>query len=401
MVIKVLAIGDLANNIAVLRKYVKKSEIFLVNFPWTGASTITDEKENVLFIDPNNVVEQLNKINELKDSFDVCLVMSPAGARLAYLADLNYIFYLVGNDIRTPPFIKNVKDPLASDAAIHSHNFLERKFYWDVYQNAKICVASFQNQFNYLKQYRSDGIRLDKMAVDTTIFNKDVKPVARKKNKFTFFSPQKVALQKGYDIIIEALSYCKSDFDIIQVEWFDKRNRKEIEFANNMKKNKPHQIKFVPLMTGKEVAGYYAFSDAVLASVGIGYPEAVDREAIFCNKPVVAFNDPNYVYSLDGKEKKSPFLPMSKDPKELARIIDLVVGSEQFRKELFQKEFEFIKHIGEPYEVAAKWDSLFEEFTRKYKSINRKTSKIKLRFRLIFFLVANRLYTKKLKKIFQ
>ena len=132
MVIKVLAIGDLANNIAVLRKYVKKSEIFLVNFPWTGASTITDEKENVLFIDPNNVVKQLNKINELKDSFDVCLVMSPAGARLAYLADLNYIFYLVGNDIRTPPFIKNVKDPLASDAAIHSHNFLERKFYWDV-----------------------------------------------------------------------------------------------------------------------------------------------------------------------------------------------------------------------------------------------------------------------------
>ena len=92
---------------------------------------------------------------------------------------------------------------------------------------------------------------------------------------------------------------------------------------------------------------------------------------------------------------------MSKDPKELARIIDLVVGSEQFRKELFQKEFEFIKHIGDPYEVAAKWDSLFEEFTRKYKSINRKTSKIKLRFRLIFFLVANRLYTKKLKKIFQ
>ena len=193
--------------------------------------------------------------------------MSPAGARLAYLADLNYIFYLVGNDIRTPPFIKNVKDPLASDAAIYNYNFLERKFYWNVYQNAKTCIASFQNQFNYLKQYRSDGRRLDKMAVDTTIFNKDVKPVYRKKTKFTFFSPQKVALQKGYNIIIESLSYCKSDFEIIQVEWFDKRNRKETEFANNVKKNKPHQIKFVPLMTTKEMASYYAFSDAVLATM--------------------------------------------------------------------------------------------------------------------------------------
>jgi len=401
LVIKVLAIGDLANNIAVLRKYVKKSEIFLVNFPWTGASTITDEKENVLFIDPNNVVEQLNKINELKDRFDVCLVMSPAGARLAYLADLNYIFYLVGNDIRTPPFIKNVKDPLASDAAIYNYNFLERKFYWNVYQNAKTCIASFQNQFNYLKQYRSDGRRLDKMAVDTTIFNKDVKPVYRKKTKFTFFSPQKVALQKGYNIIIESLSYCKSDFEIIQVEWFDKRNRKETEFANNVKKNKPHQIKFVPLMTTKEMASYYAFSDAVLASVGIGYPEAVDREAVFCNKPVVAFHDPNYAYLLNGKEKKSPFLPISKDPKELAKTIDLVVESEQFRKELLQKESEFIKTIGEPYQVGAEWDNLFEEFIRKYDSINRNTSKIKLRFRLSFFLIANKLYTKKLKKIFQ
>ena len=108
-----------------------------------------------------------------------------------------------------------------------------------------------------------------------------------------------------------------------------------------------------------------------------------------------------YTYLLNGKEKKSPFLPISKDPKELAKTIDLVVESEQFRKELFQKEFEFIKTIGDPYQVGAEWDNLFEEFIRKYDSINRNTSKIKLRFRLIFFLVANRLYTKKLKKIFQ
>ena len=95
MVIRVLAIGDLTNNIAVLRSYVKKSEIFLVNFSWKGASMITDEKKNVMFLNQDNTMNQINKINELKDKFDVCIAMSLTGARIAYLAGLNYILFLL------------------------------------------------------------------------------------------------------------------------------------------------------------------------------------------------------------------------------------------------------------------------------------------------------------------
>ena len=399
MVIKVLAIGDLANNSSVLKNFVKKSEINLVNFSWSGASTITDDKEDVEFLDPDKVMLQVNRINELKDDYDVCLAISSAGARIAYLADLNYIFFLVGNDIRTPPFIKKVIDPLASDNAIHNLNFFERRFYWNVYQNARICVANFQRNFNYLKKYRDDAIRFDKVAVDIKIFNKNVIPVNRKKEKFTFFSPQKIALQKGYDKILEALPYCKSDFEILQVEWFDKRNKKEIEFMEKVLESKPDKITFVPLMSRDNVARYFAFSDAVLGSMNIGFPEGIEREAVFCNRPVIAYNNSNYDYFLDGNKEKSPFLPTTRDPKDIAKIIDLVVESHEFREKLFEEEFEFIKKIGEPYQAAAEWDKLFEENFKKYKTIRRKSSSIRIKFRIWYFLIANRLYVKKLRKI--
>ena len=47
---KVLAIGDLANNVATLKKFLKKSEVHLVNFDWSGNSTVMDEKDGIEFL---------------------------------------------------------------------------------------------------------------------------------------------------------------------------------------------------------------------------------------------------------------------------------------------------------------------------------------------------------------
>ena len=55
--------------------------------------------------------------------------MSSTGLLMSYLADLNYIAYFCGHDIRSPPFVKNMHDPLSTDKPIYEFNSWERSYY--------------------------------------------------------------------------------------------------------------------------------------------------------------------------------------------------------------------------------------------------------------------------------
>ena len=103
MVIKVLAIGDVGSIIRTIRKYTKKSEIRLINYPQDGSGVFTAPDDVELF-NTWKVQEHVKKINEIKDNFDICL--TTASERVAYLADLNYVAYYLGRDIDVPRFKK-------------------------------------------------------------------------------------------------------------------------------------------------------------------------------------------------------------------------------------------------------------------------------------------------------
>jgi len=399
--VRVLAIGDLANNSAKLKKYLKRSKIHLINFPWNTPSIVMDEKDDVEFFTSSYIPAQLKKINEVKDKYDICLAISPAGARLAYLADLNYVIYFVGHDIRTPPFIKNVKDPFAFDKPVYSFNFFERRFYKSVYDMATACVTTGHEAYSNLLKYRKDGIRIDHSIVDLSIFNSTIKPAERIKEKFTFFSPQRIGLFKGYDIILKALPLCKTEFEILQVNWFDKRNVDEEKFCNEFLDKIPQQIKLIPVMKRDDVAKYYMFADAILGQMKVGNMGGIELEAGVMKKPVLCYYDPKMTYLIDGKEITAPFLPNSRDPKELAQLIDKIVLSEEFREDLAEKEHHFTKMLTDPEKTAAEWDNLFEKIFIKYKNINRNSPTIIKKLRIYYFLITNRLYIKKFKKIFK
>ncbi len=395
MTIRVLAIGDLANNVTTMKKFVK-SRIHLVNFPWNTASKIMDEKDDIEFFDSINVINNIKKINKIKNEFDICLALSPAGARIAYLCDLNYIILFVGNDIRTPPFEKNVKDPYASDSPIKQNfNYFERGFYRTVYMNAVVCVAGYSENFNFLKKIRKDARRIDLTFVDTEIFNDSTKLKNWENKKFTFFSPQRIALQKGFDVILDALPLCKTDFEIVQVKWFETRNEKEIQFMNDLIRDKPKQIRFIDTMNRKKLAEEYSKSDAILGQMKAGHLGAIERESAYYEKPIIAFNDVNTDYLIEGKKVPSPFVPTKNDPQSIAKIIDTIVSSKEFREELAKNEHNFVKEITDPKKTAEVWDSLFEEFANSCNTISRNTSKIRIFFRLFSFLFVNRLYWKK------
>ena len=88
----------------IIIKYSKKSKIRLIKYPIDGSATFTDP-DNIETFKTWKVKEHVQKINEIKDDYDVCLTMS--SERVAYLADLNYISYYVGGDIEAPRFQKN------------------------------------------------------------------------------------------------------------------------------------------------------------------------------------------------------------------------------------------------------------------------------------------------------
>ena len=341
--IRVLAIGDLANNAIILKKFVKQSNFHVINFSWDTASKLTDIKKDVEFFDSLKINSQLKKILEIKDNYDLVLVQSWSGARLAYLANLNYIIYFVGSALRVPPFIKNprleyLKEPLPS------LNYFERKFYKKILDNAVACVANADDLFKQLKKFRTNEIYQIGIPIDTTMFNGNVKPINREKSKFTFFSPQRIGLAKGFDIIWDALRLCKSDFEVLQVEWFlGQRTNEEKEINQNLVKNMPSQVKLIPVIKKEEIGNYYSFADAIIGQMKNGLGAAVEREASYCKKPVVQYADPEIMFEVDGDYINSPFLPHSNNPKDVANVIDNIVLSKQFREKLVNEEYNFVK----------------------------------------------------------
>ena len=401
MEIKILAIGDLANNAVILKKFVKKSNIHVINFRWDTASKLTDIKEDVEFFDSSKIKDQLRKILEVKDDYDLILVQSWSGARLAYLANLNYIIYFVGSALRVPPFIKNpklayLKEPLPS------LNYFERKFYKKILDNAVACVANADDLFKQLKKFRTEEIHQIGIPVDTTMFNENVKPVERKKEKFTFLIPQRIGLAKGYDIIWEALKLCKSDFDVLQVEWFlGQRTKEEIRINENLIKNMPSQVKLIPIMRKEEIVNYYAFADAIIGQMKNGLGAAVEREAVYCKKPVVQYADPKIKFEVNGNYINSTFLPNSNNPKDVSDVIDNIVLSQEFREKLIDEEYNFVRKIADPHIIAKKWDDLFHKIHLKNKINHQNSSNIIIKLRLLNFLIINRLYFTKIRKIFE
>ena len=395
MVLNILVISDVGNYFKTVSKYVKKSKIHIINFPKDGAGVYTYDENYELF-ENYKVDEQVKKINEIKNDFDLAVVMG-AGERIAYLSDLNYISYYVGRDIDAPRFIKNSKEPWYKES-LHKLNFFERRFYKKTFDFAIAHIAPTW-VFEHLKKYQGNNIKMDLKPIDLSLFNDNSQTLEKKKEKFTFFCPQRMGIPKGTDILWKALEFCKSDFQILQVDWRDTGTDEENRTSLKLKENLPSQVKLIPMIKRKEMPNYYKWCDAIIGNLKIGSFEYVELEAVMSKKPVINFTDKKIKIIYDEKEIESPFIPRDNDPEKIAEVIDKFVQSKQFRENIFEKEYEFVQKISDPEKAGKWWDSLFEKLIKEYPSINRKSSKIDVRLRMISFLVANRLYFNKIKKI--
>lgn len=395
MTIRVLAIGDLANGFVDLREYVKNSKIHIINFPWETASKLT-ESSDVEFFDSLKIADQVDKINSIKDNYDLAIVNTWAGARLAYLTGLDYILLFVGSALRIPPFIKN---PTLNylDKPLPTLNIFERKFYRNILDSAIQCGAIEIDLYRILQKYRKNDIFLIRNIVDTRRFKENLQPINWKKTKFTFISPQRIGLAKGIDIIWKAIELTKTDFEVLQVEWFlGQRTDEERNINKNLVRDKPKKVKLIPVIKREDVPSFYSFSDGVIGQMRTGLTANVEREAAMCKKPVVQYADPNIKYKIDDRDEVSAFLPHSNEPKIIAELIDKIVTSKEFREDLAEQEYNFVKKIGDPNVIANEWEELFSKVVGMKR---KRKSKFKLKINLYHFLLINRLYIKKIRKV--
>ena len=395
MVLKILAIGDVGNYIKTLSKFTKKSKIRIINFPKDGAGIYTYDENYELF-ENYKVSDQVKKINQIKENFDLAVVMG-TGERIAYLADLNYVSYYVGRDIDAPRFIKNSKESWYKES-LHRLNFFERRFYKKTFDFAIAHIAPTW-VFEHLKKFQGNNIKMDLKPIDLTLFSDNSEPHTKKKEKFTFFCPQRMSISKGTDILWKALRYCKTDFKILQVDWRDLTTDEENRTSLRLRENLPPQVELIPMIKRKDMPSYYYWADAVIGNLFIGNHEIVALEGVLCKKPVISYTDPNTKIVVDGNEIKSPFLPTSKNPKEVAKIIDMIISSPEKRNNLFKKEYDYVTEVTDPEKCVRWWENLFEEIISENKTIHKNSSKLSISFRKIVFLIGNRLYVKKLKKV--
>ena len=395
MVLKILVIGDVANYFKTVSKYVKNSKIHIINFPKDGPGLFTYDENYDLF-ENEKVMDQVKKINRIKKDYDLTVVMG-TGERIAYLADLNYVSFYVGRDIDAPRFLKNSKESWYNEP-LHKLNFFERRFYKKTFEFAIAHVAPTW-VFEYLKRYPGRNIKMDLKPVDLTLFGTDNEPLQKEKKKFTFFCPQRMGIPKGTDILWKALKLCKSDFNILQVDWRDIGTDEENRTSSNLRENLPSQVKLIPMIKRKDMSKYYQWCDAVIGNLKIGSFEYVELEAVMCKKPVISFTDKNIKIVFNEKEIEAPFIPENNDPKVIAELIDKIVLSQQFREEVFERESEFVKKISDPKMAGQWWDSFFEKMNSENMSINRNSSKFKIKLRIMYFLISNRLYLRKIKNV--
>lgn len=389
---KILAIGDLANTFSILKKFTRDYEIYLINFPWDTASRKTEYGDAELF-DSLKIRDQVKKVNSMKHKYEFVIANTWPGARIAYLCGLEYILFFVGSAIRVPPFKKNPKLSYLKKS-LPSLNIFERKFYKKILDNAVYCGANADDLLEELKKYRTNNIFKIGIPVDTEFFHPEIKPLKIKNNEFTFLSPQRIGLAKGIDILWKAIELTKTNFEVIQVEWFlGQRTAEEREINENLIKNKPKKVRLIPVFNRNDIPKVYAGVDAIFGQLKNGLGATVEREAAMCKKPVIQYADPKFTFEIDGEEVISPFLPHSNEPEIIAKLIDKIVDSKQFREDLCEKEYNFVKKIANPIMIAKQWEDLFHKM--KDNKQYSKRSSFRLKLRLLYFLIINQLYFKK------
>lgn len=195
-----------------------------------------------------------------------------------------------------------------------------------------ICVAPFQLAF--FKDFRGPKVVIPN-GVDLNTFHPGVTPIKKYKDgKLNILFLGRLEKRKGLIYLLYAYRVLRKKFDNIRLLIVGEGPLRK-EYEGYVLKHNLQDVVFEPKTSPENASSYYATCDIFVSPAIFGESFGmVLIEAMACGKPVVAFANEGYKGVLTGKGAK--FLVPPQDWRELARKIEILIKSEDKRKEMRQ-----------------------------------------------------------------
>jgi glycosyltransferase involved in cell wall biosynthesis len=353
--LRILVVNDSSSAAFIFQKY----------FPWeVGAIYFTENDvispvKNPMFFVKGGISSQIEQIKRLAKEFDLFFCFGWPAAAICYLAGVKYVMYFVDAYIDKETRIRK-KIPTLKKYFLLS-------LYDDALYNAAETVGALPHDTAILRKYRHESEIIFQL-IDADMFNTNVEKLELKKEKFTFFSPQRIEPDKGQLILWKAIKKTKSDFVVLQTDWG------QGEYYEEAIKSKPSKVQIIPKVKRENMAKYLRSVDALLGQISKTSCGSTEREAALCGTPVFCYAP----YSFSDND---PFYKGDKDPERIAEIIDRIVTDDNYRLKLADMQSKWVRDTFDNQKSIAKWECVFE------RAIQRSTPKPKLRYKLIIFCI--------------
>ena len=297
---RVLVVHDSSSFAFILQKYFP-GEVSAIYF--TKYRTTSEVINSKFFVTGDGLYAQVEQIKKLSKDYDVFLCFGWLAASICYLAEVKYAMYFVDSYI----------DPeyrIRKNVSFFKKIFLDN-LYKDALESASAVVAALPYDVKILKKYRSDTKTIFHL-IDNNMFNSNVEKIELKKDRFVFFSPQRIDPIKGHDTLWEALRLTRSNFVVLQTDWGTG------DYYEKIKRTKPSMVKLIPKIKRENISSYFISADALLGQISPTSCGSIEREAALCNKPV-------FCHAPESFSENDPFYKENRNPKDIAAYIDRIV----------------------------------------------------------------------------
>ncbi len=354
---RVLVVHDSSSFAFILQRYFP-GEVSAIYF--SEHSVISQVKNPKFFVTGGGLYAQVEQIRNLSKDYDVFLCFGWLAASICYLAEVKYVMYFVDSYIdpeyrirKNVPFFKKM---------------LLDNLYKDSLEAASAIVAALPYDVKILKKYRPDTKTISHL-IDSDMFNSNVKKIEIEKDKFVFFSPQRIDPGKGHDTLWEALQLTKSDFVVLQTDWGTGKYYEKIIHT------KPPMVKLIPKIKREYMPSYFVSADAILGQVSPTSCGSIEREGALCNKPV-------FCHAPESFSENDPFYKENRNPKDIAAYIDRIVTDKEFREKLATAQNVWVKKTFDNNKTVQLWMKVFEEM------IHKSASRVKMKYKIVFKLLS-------------
>jgi len=304
---------------------------------------IISESENARYFQHDDLFHQVEEIKLLSKEYDVFICLGWLAAAICYLSNVNYVMYFV--DVFIDPEQRRWKK-----MSSYRQRFFDSLFA-EVLNSADAVVSCHAFHTREIQKYRKEVEEIFPFT-DPELFNQNFKKNQILKEKFTFFSPQRIEKFKGQRLLWKAIKLTKSDFKVIQIDWGTG------DYYEKAIKEKPDNVELISTIVHEQMPSYYASLDGLLGCISSAYVPSIEREAILCGMPV-------FCYSPFGFTDSDPFYKKSTKPEDISQYLDRFVQDNDFRNDLQNEQNIWINKVFDNKKLAKKWHSVLNEVKGK------------------------------------